>query len=164
MIGRGNRFRLSSSSSSGSSYSTGGVAQGVVSPEVMSGALIREAGRSGAQKRGCLEDEPVKIPSKAATQKLNSDVLTSTPISSLSTRPPFQLPDASIMSTPGGVPFPPNPPPTPVGGVGGVPVPPPPPPSIPGVQQGHLKRVNWEKLHGTDGTIWKEASPLAIGG
>ena len=62
--------------------------------------------------------------------------------------------DVSSVSTPG-VPLPPNPPPTPQGGI---PVPPPPPPALPGAAGGgsNLKRVNWEKIHGTEGTIWKE--------
>ena len=68
-------------------------------------------------------------------------------------------PNASLMSTPGGVPLPPNPPPTPAGGVGGVPIPPPPPPALPGATQSHLKRVNWEKIHGGgEGTIWREVN------
>ena len=64
--------------------------------------------------------------------------------------------DASTVSTPG-VPMPPNPPPIPQGGI---PVPPPPPPALPGgateSQKSNLKRVNWEKIHGTEGTIWRE--------
>ena len=67
--------------------------------------------------------------------------------------------ESSTVSTPGsGVLCPPNPPPTPQGGVGGVPVPPPPPPTLPGAgsSQTHLKRVNWEKVHSTEGTIWRE--------
>lgn len=113
----------------------------------------------GAARGGSTEDAPVKIPKEEATpRKLEKKhIVTSTPVLSQS-RPPFQAPDVSTMSTPGSVPLPPNPPPTPVGGVGGVPVPPPPPPSIPGAQQGHLKRVNWEKLHGAEGTIWKEVT------
>lgn len=74
------------------------------------------------------------------------------------------LADTSAVSTPGGAPpLPPNPPPTPAVGVGGVPIaPPPPPPALLGSSssQSHLKRVNWEKLHGTEGTIWKEVSPI----
>ena len=64
--------------------------------------------------------------------------------------------DISAFSTPG-VPMPPNPPPTPQGGI---PVPPPPPPALPGgaAAQSTLKRVNWEKIHGTEGTIWGEVS------
>lgn len=63
--------------------------------------------------------------------------------------------DVSAFSTPG-IPMPPNPPPTPQGGI---PVPPPPPPALPGgaaAAQSNLKRVNWEKIHGTEGTIWRE--------
>ena len=64
--------------------------------------------------------------------------------------------DVSAFSTPG-VPMPPNPPPTPQGGI---PIPPPPPPALPGGAAAHsnLKRVNWEKIHGTEGTIWREVS------
>jgi hypothetical protein len=101
------------------------------------------------------DDEPVKIPKEESTpvKPVLKHIATSTPILGRSPKPP----DTSTMSTPGGVPLPPNPPPTPVGGVGGIPVPPPPPPSLPGGQQGsNLKRVNWEKLYGTEGTIWKE--------
>ncbi len=63
------------------------------------------------------------------------------------------------------VPLPPPPPPTPQGGVGGVPVPPPPPPpSLPvdSSAQAHLKRVNWEKIHSTEGTIWREVGPIPM--
>jgi hypothetical protein len=64
--------------------------------------------------------------------------------------------DISAFSTPG-IPMPPNPPPTPQGGI---PIPPPPPPALPGgaAAQSTLKRVNWEKIHGTEGTIWREVS------
>ena len=64
----------------------------------------------------------------------------------------------SSTSTPGTIPLPPNPPPTPKGGVGGAPIPPPPPPCLPGTAdtQSRLKRVNWEKIHNTEGTIWSE--------
>ena len=65
--------------------------------------------------------------------------------------------DISTSSSPGAVPLPPVPPPTPQGGVNGVPVPPPPPPTLPGTSsQSHLKRVNWEKVPGAEGTIWRE--------
>lgn len=66
--------------------------------------------------------------------------------------------ELSTISTPGGIPLPPNPPPTPHTGVGGIPVPPPPPPTLPGgaSQASRLRRVNWEKVHGTEGTIWGE--------
>ncbi len=68
------------------------------------------------------------------------------------------MPDTSVYSTPGGTPLPPNPPPTPHIGVGGIPIPPPPPPTLPGGhgQTNKLKRVNWEKVQGTEGTIWSE--------
>ena len=68
--------------------------------------------------------------------------------------------DISAFSTPG-IPMPPNPPPTPQGGI---PVPPPPPPALPGgaAAQSTLKRVNWEKIHGTEGTIWREVSQKLI--
>lgn len=75
---------------------------------------------------------------------------TQTPLSGLKS-----ITNASIVSTPG-VPLPPNPPPTPAGGVGAIPIPPPPPPTVPGDTHSHLKRVNWEKIHGTEGTIWRE--------
>ena len=80
-----------------------------------------------------------------------SKVLPSTPIGSTGAAG-----DISAFSTPG-VPMPPNPPPTPQGGI---PVPPPPPPALPGgaAAQSTLKRVNWEKIHGTEGTIWREVS------
>ena len=70
--------------------------------------------------------------------------------------------DVSTTSTPG-VPLPPNPPPTPQGGI---PVPPPPPPTLPGAagvdsHRSNLKRVNWEKIHGTEGTIWREVGLIS---
>lgn len=147
--GRGSRL---SSSSSGSSHthSTGGEASGVVG----GAPTRRDIGARSSSK----EDVPVKIPREEATPVKPAEkrlITTSTPILS---RPSYQVPDSSTMSTPGSVPLPPNPPPTPVGGVGGVPVPPPPPPAVPGGQQGHLKRVNWEKIYGTEGTIWKEVT------
>lgn len=150
--GRGSRL---SSSSSGSSHthSTGG--EGGASGVVGGAPTRREVG-SGARSSSW-EDVPVKIPKGETTPVKPAEkryITTSTPI----LRPSYQVPDSSIISTPGGVTLPPNPPPTPVGGVGGVPVPPPPPPAIPGGQQGHLKRVNWEKLYGTEGTIWKEVT------
>ena len=72
--------------------------------------------------------------------------------------PNVAAPNTSSISTPGTIPLPPNPPPAPQGGVGGVPIPPPPPPSLPGTTgtQSRLKRVNWEKIHDTEGTIWRE--------
>lgn len=147
------RSRLSSSSSGSSHAQYEGGTSGSVG-----GALARRPVGAAVGRDG-KEDSPVKIPKGEITPRMpeKKDVITSTPISSLP-RPSFQVPDSSVMSTPGGVPLPPNPPPTPVGGVGGVPVPPLPPPTIPGVQQAHLKRVNWEKLHGTEGTIWKEVT------
>ena len=96
------------------------------------------------------------------TQHSRLFTFTSYPIPCSSFTTPFMksVPfESSTVSTPGsGVLCPPNPPPTPQGGVGGVPVPPPPPPTLPGAgsSQTHLKRVNWEKVHSTEGTIWRE--------
>ena len=161
--GHGPGSRLSSSSS-GSSYSTaGGIAAGGRGAAAAGGGRGqggggRGTGASAGSGGDELEETPVKLP-KSPERKSMPPKATSTPVLSPSSRPPFQLlPDVSTMSTPGGVPLPPNPPPTPAGGVGGVPVPPPPPPALSQQQQqqAHLKRVNWEKLHGTEGTIWKE--------
>ena len=61
--------------------------------------------------------------------------------------------DITTSTTPGTVP---PPPPTPVVGPGGVPIPPPPPPSFSSAQQPLMKRVNWQKMARTDGTVWGE--------
>ena len=150
------RSRLSSSSSSSSSHAGG--SDMAAASRVVGGAPTptrREVG--GGAKRN--DDVPIKIPKEEVTpaKPVLRHLVTSTPI--LGHSIPAQ--DSSAMSTPGGVPLPPNPPPTPIGGVGGVPVPPPPPPALPGAQQGHLKRVNWEKLYGTEGTVWKEVTACA---
>lgn len=142
------RSRLSSSSSSSSHA---GSSDATAASRVVGGAPKGKEAGSGAKRS---DDIPVKMPKEEVTpaKPVLRHLATSTPI--LGRSLPAQ--DSSAMSTPGGVPLPPNPPPTPIGGVGGVPVPPPPPPALPGAQQGHLKRVNWEKLYGTEGTIWKE--------
>lgn len=63
-------------------------------------------------------------------------------------------------STSNSISFPANPPPPPPASAAGVPAPPlpppPPPPSLTGASHSNLKRVNWEKLNQTEGTIWGE--------
>ena len=109
-------------------------------------------GRGGGQQTGKGVDQ--KIDKSPTRQKVKMEP----PLSP--TKPPLQsptkTPNSSMMSTPGAVPLPPNPPPTPATGVGGVPIPPPPPPAFSAESKSHLKRVNWEKISGAEGTIWKE--------
>ena len=68
--------------------------------------------------------------------------------------------DITTSTTPGIVP---PPPPTPVVGPGGIPIPPPPPPSLSSSSsQPHMKRVNWQKMARTDGTVWGEVGPIPM--
>lgn len=177
VVGRGGALRLSSSSSESSYGQTaGGVAYGGAGE--VGGTWERGVAHGGAREvggprerdvaavvgAGTPEDVPVKITRPAGMQEMikahvkekEAVVQMSSQLAMGLTPPPRH--ETSVMSTPGGVPLPPNPPPTPTAGVGGVPIPPPPPPALPGVMQSHLKRVNWEKIHGTEGTIWKEVN------
>ena len=163
ILGRGAGSRLSSSSGSSYDQSIGGGAHGWgVNVGGTSGGGMRYGGShegvtmGGIHKEGVSAEEyiPTKIPNSKDVEKKNEAVLQtpSQTVSELNT--PI---NNSTVSTPGGTSLLPNPPPTPAGGVGGIPIPPPLPPIVPGPPtQSHLKRVNWEKLHGTEGTIWKE--------
>ena len=97
----------------------------------------------------------------AVGQRLSAGSRTSTPHSTEATppaTPPVSMADITASSTPGLIPAPP---PTPAIGPGGVPLPPPPPPSSLSSQP-HLKRVNWQKMATTDGTVWGEVSLIPI--
>lgn len=137
--------------------SGGGIAGGGGGGGVAGGGGGGSGGTSTAVG-GAMRDEvgvetPVKV-SAESKEKVKQEASVPSPPSQALPRVDHA---ASIMSTPGTTPLPPNPPPTPASGVGGVPIPPPPPPALPGAAApSHLKRVNWEKLHGTEGTIWKE--------
>ena len=72
--------------------------------------------------------------------------------------PPTAVADITSFSTPGIVP---PPPPTPAVGPGGVPLPPPPPPPSLSSQP-HMKRVNWQKMTKTDGTVWGEVGLIPM--
>lgn len=159
IVGQGGGSRLSSTSSE--SYG-----QPMATPVYRTPAVGGQHKGGGAVRRGAsLEDTPIKIPKAASTEEKvakeikNGAGAVPTPPEVGSRLKAVLAGDASTVSTPGSVPLPPNPPPTPEGGVGGVPIPPPPPPALSGPTQAHLKRVNWEKLHGAEGTIWKEVSP-----
>ena len=95
--------------------------------------------------------------------RLSSSLLSSTPLKRQSTEAtppatPTTMADITTSSTPGLIP---PPPPTPVMGPGGIPLPPPPPPSSL-TSQPHMKRVNWQKMTRTDGTVWGEVSLIPI--
>lgn len=159
VVGGGGRLRLSSSSS-GSSYGqptgpTGGVAHGGTAGGRGGGGFSHMS--AAGSRDGGVEDTPVKVLKSVETHeklKKKDEMVTKAPSSESGHA-------LSVLSTPGNPPLPPNPPPTPAGGVGGVPIPPPPPPTLPGAAApSHLKRVNWEKLQGTEGTIWKEVRKI----
>ena len=106
-------------------------------------------------------ENPLSTPAVSGTkdvmQKLTSSMLKSTKdgVTSDST-----VSMASSQGASGAPPPPPPPPFTPMVGPDGVPLPPPPPPSSSLHTSSNLKRVNWDKLNSTEGTIWRELSGL----
>ncbi len=119
--------------------------------DVIGGSFKERGSEKELTEKG---DKKIKKSPRRQSSKEKAELKTS----SQSFQTPIQTPNTSTMSTPEAVPLPPNPPPTPATGVGGVPIPPPPPPAFSAETHSNLKRVNWEKINGAEGTIWKEVN------
>ena len=124
-----------------------------------SGSIAIGQGGIGESDAGGMDRVANSSPRRENIVKRDEKVLsTNKHLQSLAQIPQSSITDASIVSSPqGGVSFSPNLP-----SILGSIVPPPPPPAFHGPTQSHFKRVNWEKIHGAEGTVWSEVHNAQI--